>query len=204
MTDGGDYTCYSYMRVCAEKYRHMRILQAPMAEAEFSALINSAGYVMFTSQREKHRYLPDSLCIWVIIGESSVVAKESKAFQTMWSAVNPPEGANIVLVSSTAFRSNITSVVESKRAKMPSQYIECVLKHVFMFEVPLHSANNPHTIAEQAEIEMYKERTCTDAIFKRILPTDPQVVWIGARPGDIIRIDVISYSSCTAVDYRLI
>jgi DNA-directed RNA polymerase subunit H (RpoH/RPB5) len=117
-------------------------------------------------------------------------------------SVNAPV-RGVIFVSEKRFKHFVISELASYRHTYPSIQIEEVRWDIFLFEIPLHNANCPHTIVDPVEIEDYLSRTYTDPIFKKIRTADPQAIWIGARAGDVVKIDMTSFSAGVAVDYRI-
>ena len=111
---------------------------------------------------------------------------------------------SVMLVSENKFKHFLVGEISSYRQSMPHLHIEEARWDAFLFEIPRHNANCPHEIIEPAELEEYLTRTHTDPVFKKIRVTDPQAIWIGARVGDVIKIDMTSFSAGVAIDYRVV
>ena len=227
------YTVYKNARVCASKYRHSGVTEAELSLSDFTAQMRTKGYIVFQSARTGHAHLPDMQTTWVIIGPGGAAAAEVKHFRTMWSALaikapSAPSSSSrtsltssssstdlssavaaaptrgVMLVSENKFKHFLVGEIASYRQSMPTVYIEEARWDAFLFEIPLHNENCPHEIIEPAELEMYLTRTHTDPVFKKIRVSDPQAIWIGARVGDVIKIDVTSFSAGVAIDYRVV
>lgn len=209
------YTVYKNARVCASKYRHGVIAEAELSQSDFATQMRVKGYVVFGSQRKGHAYLGDMHTTWVVIGSGSPASVEVKHFRTMWSSLgvapkSPAAAASeetavkgVIFVSEKAFKHFVIGELASYRRANPTLQIEEARWSVFLFEIPLHNANCPHEIVDPKELETYLSRTYTDPVFKGIRASDPQAIWIGARAGDVIRIDMTSFSAGVAVDYRI-
>lgn len=211
------YTVYKNARVCASKYRHGVIAEAELTQSDFATQMRVKGYVVFSSQRKGHPYLGDMHTTWVVIGSGSPASVEVKHFRTMWSSLgivpktaaaapvagDEPVVKGVIFVSEKAFKHFVTGELASYRRANPSVQIEETRWGVFLFEIPLHNANCPHEIVNPKELETYLSRTYTDPVFKGIRTGDPQAIWIGARAGDVIRIDMTSFSAGVAIDYRI-
>lgn len=198
------WTVYQMARLSATKYRHCTIEQAELTQSDFDNALKLHGRVVFTSTRVGHAHLRDSKTIWVLIDPNSGASREVKSFDQMWKALSIDSIAgldNIVLLAEDKFKHHILNKLAGYSMTMPI-YIELVNWNVFLFETPQHTATCRHEIVEPAEMETFTSRTFTDPTFPKILPSDPQIVWIGARVGDIIKIHVSSYSAGVAVSYR--
>lgn len=73
----------------------------------------------------------------------------------------------------------------------------------FVMEIPAHVSVAPHRLVdpeEEAALLARLHRGSLPVIFHN----DPPVVWLGARPGQIVRIDAPSHTAGFAVTYRLV
>lgn len=120
------------------------------------------------------------------------------------AAAGASPARSVMLVSENKFKHFLVGEISSYRQSMPHLHIEEARWDAFLFEIPKHNANCPHEIIEPAELEEYLTRTHTDPVFKKIRVTDPQAIWIGARVGDVIKIDMTSFSAGVAIDYRVV
>lgn len=197
------YSVYTFARIAAEKYRETVIGQPLLSKADFDSTVRTKGYVHFSASRKGHAFRPDLHAIWVIVGAGSQVSREVKSFRSMWNAIGVQTGDNIVIITDTQLGHYIRKEIDDMQRSDAGLYIEDVPADLFRFETPTHQANCRHTIVSPDELTQYLETTYADPNFKKILSTDPQVVWIGARAGDIVKIDVTSFSAGIAVDYRV-
>lgn len=76
---------------------------------------------------------------------------------------------------------------------------------VFTTILPEVQAVPEHVIASAEEVqELLRWRKLRLADLKKISAHDPPVVWLGARPQDVVRIAMPSESAGTAYDYRVV
>lgn len=71
----------------------------------------------------------------------------------------------------------------------------------FVLEIPAHVSVAPHRVVGPEEEAALLART-RRADLPVIFHNDPPVVWLGARPGQIVRIDAPSHTAGFAVVYR--
>lgn len=77
--------------------------------------------------------------------------------------------------------------------------------HVLSLDVPRAQCVPEHTIADQEAVATFLEREKIGiADLKRIASSNPPVIWIGARPGQVVRIVAPSETAGEAYDYCLV
>jgi DNA-directed RNA polymerase subunit H (RpoH/RPB5) len=76
--------------------------------------------------------------------------------------------------------------------------------HIFNCEISKATFCAKHTIIDKKEIEELKNFYLEPTMLNKIKSSDPQCIWIGAVPGDVIRIDDISPCSLIRTEYRYV
>jgi len=90
-------------------------------------------------------------------------------------------------------------------ARDTQYHIESYSYHKFIIEFPKHELMDVHEIVPVVELEkiLYTLKTSV-AKMSKILASDTAAVWIGARPGQVVRIYRTSETAGTAIAYRLV
>jgi len=86
-----------------------------------------------------------------------------------------------------------------------NRYIENHAYPQFIIEYPKHELMDKHEVVPQDELDtlMFQLKTQPNKLPK-ILVNDTAAIWIGARPGQVVRIYRSSETAGTAVAYRLV
>lgn len=77
--------------------------------------------------------------------------------------------------------------------------------HVFSLDIPRAQCVPTHEIADAAEVRAYLARERLSlADLRRVAASNPPVIWIGARPGQVVRIHAPSETAGESYDYCLV
>ncbi len=80
---------------------------------------------------------------------------------------------------------------------VPRRHLAC--------EIPANVQVPPHEIADADEIgALFKNRAISQADIQVIYSYDPAVLWLGGRPGQIVRITRDSLGAGLSINYRLV
>jgi DNA-directed RNA polymerase subunit H (RpoH/RPB5) len=106
----------------------------------------------------------------------------------------------IFIIPDQYYKANIITALKDLFSDIPCNvhpYKNFVLCIPFCAEVP------KHTILTKEEVDtLLSLERISMAGLPIIFETDPPVVWLGARKGDIIKIDNFSLTSISTVSYR--
>lgn len=95
-------------------------------------------------------------------------------------------------------------------AKIELKNLPCKLYNYryrhFIIELPRHILSSRHEIVGDAELELLRKNHVELAVgsCKLIFDDDPQCIWIGGMPGDVIRITRLSNNTGESIDYRYV
>ena len=93
--------------------------------------------------------------------------------------------------------------MEAYRLTHPRTRIEARSYGLFLMELPLHVLVPPHSLATDEEVDaLCRLHTTSRDRFPHISRDDPQAVWLGVKPGMVVRIDRPSETAGIAVVYR--
>lgn len=130
---------------------------------------------------------------------SNDIATTTEKFRLFINSIKEQE-SKIILVSPCKFQTHVLNFIsEQSLNKRISRYSYDHFKIV----VPLGPYCSPHRIlsveesAKQIEIHRLDQKE-----MKKIYTYDPQIVWLGAQPGDIIWIDRLNPLSGRSADIR--
>jgi len=95
-----------------------------------------------------------------------------------------------------------TAAKNAERAEALAEFYNIYPYHVFSLNVPRAQIVPRHEIVDPADVRAFlarERRTLAD--LKRVAALSPPVVWIGARPGQVVRIVTPSETAGEAYDY---
>ena len=112
---------------------------------------------------------------------------------------------DFIFISELTVSNFIEKVIIGMRQEYPNLYAEFYNYNKFIVEIPKVASIPLHEFAQDDEVnELLSDYYKTKADFPKIKVYDPPVVWLGARPGDIIKIHRISETAGKAPGYRLV
>lgn len=102
-------------------------------------------------------------------------------------------------------KKNMTDVVDTFRAAAADTLYNMYPYHVFSLDIPRAQIVPKHEVISEAEAKAFLTRERLGlADLKRIPVSNPPVVWIGARPGQVVRITAPSEATRETYDYRVV
>lgn len=101
---------------------------------------------------------------------------------------------------------NITNKHEELAKILSAQYENLRMKFIpyttLMFNIPAMYAAAKHSIATYSQIQEFNGKLSINEHLPEIKETDPMCYWIGARRGDIIRVERDTYASGVSIVHR--
>lgn len=158
-----------------------------------------------TSPREHHITV-------VLLAPNSNLASKSGDFKRLLSKIKIVENDtnNIIFVAKPTDNTSgpLTKHIEKKlvtyRAEHPNVYVETRPYSIFVIEVPRHVLVPVHIIPSVEEVDKFCAMYYTSREnFPKISVNDAMAVWIGLRPGDVVKIYRLSETAGQSVVYRL-
>lgn len=127
------------------------------------------------------------------------IASMTEKFRLFINSIKEGD-AEIIIVSPCKFQTHVLNhIYESGLAKRINRYYYDHFKVV----VPLGPYCSPHTVLNPEEARKTIEQHNLELKeMKKIYTFDAQVIWSGAQPGQIVRIDRYNSSSGRSTDYR--
>lgn len=142
----------------------------------------------------------------VLIAPGSKYSNRSQDFKKLLSFLpkNKLPDSNLIFISDTEFTIHIKRQIAEVKKKYPGIYIEDYDYKKFMLVVPEHKSVPKHEILPNDNLQEVLGIPTEKAKLPKIRTSDPPVIWIGARPGDIVKITRISESAGINIAYRLV
>lgn len=186
-------------------YRHISSPYKFLDQKEFSKEISLNKYIIIEGETSA-RFNKEKVVI-VFVGMNSAYAAKLAEFKKVFkvaskaATVSKGTNCNIIFITPEDVTSNIRKSVAEEGEK--GTYFEFHNYNKFIIVVPRHVMVPEHSIMPEAEAKAYMEEYFVDKYaIPKILSSDPAVVWIGGRGGDIIRIVRTSENSGIAITYR--
>ena len=186
------------------KKRDGRIRGSVLTPAEVSKTLNHRDYIAIVADREKSdtRTAATLLHVLIVPGSKTMSSKAplNKMIARMISEFSKNIPVEVVLVSNELMKARLISSVE---IDIKGSTVENYSYKLFIIDVTKHHCVPPHSIADRREVEEYcKEYYLSLNSLPKILQTDPQAVWLGVKPGQVVKILRPSESAGYAVAYR--
>ena len=117
----------------------------------------------------------------------------------------PYQNSDIMIITKDKIGKHMLKFITKLNETSPSQKIYVHEYALFKTIVPAYSLAPKYTIMSPDDIE--KELTAfyiQPNALSRILETDPQMVWIGAKPGQIVKYEYLSEVTIYGIGYSLV
>jgi len=145
-----------------------------------------------------------------LLSPGSKYASSAANFRNLFTHISKDAIVNtdVLIISESPMSSHINKEIERLTTTYTTEtngiYIESYDYKLFEIEIPKHFTVPVHEIMSPDETnELLKDTMKEKHHFAKIFHNDPMAIWIGARPGDMIRIFRLSESTGEAITYRL-
>jgi DNA-directed RNA polymerase subunit H (RpoH/RPB5) len=109
----------------------------------------------------------------------------------------------MIFVCDIEASSHITKKIQSLKLEFPTVDIDFLHQVIFMLEIPKHVLVPKHEILSENETDKLLESLYSfKSRFPKISSTDPMAIWIGCKPGMLVKITRYSDISGTEIAYR--
>lgn len=183
------------------KYRRATTNHKFLDQETFLRMLGHSGYIVIECSRDRR-----ALYI-VIIAPGSTISSKSADFKKMMDKLDfrANETNNEVLVISETPLSNfIKKTFPVYKKQYPNLYYEDHIYRKFVVVAPEHPAVPKHEVMTADEItELCQRYHTTRDKFPRLLHTDTMAVWLGVRPGDMVRIYRVCPNMGEQIVYRV-
>jgi DNA-directed RNA polymerase subunit H (RpoH/RPB5) len=117
---------------------------------------------------------------------------------------------NFIFISEEFMSSNVNKQMkvifdEHIDSNNPPHVIETLKHDYFVAELPKGIYCSKHIILNEVETEIVlNEIMCKKSNLPRVSYNDPMIVWIGGRPGQVVKIESVSDVVGLSLTYRII
>lgn len=188
------------------------IESAPIStEQEFALEMRTRSYVKIKANRAAHPVLGAArVYAYLFSPESSYISTKGKLEdfikKTVAADFKDDNQYEILLVAYKyrSVKSALATFLSGLPKIYPTARIHVLPDTLFVHNLLEHVLVPTHTPMTDAEIDVLCNGSGFEPkSFPTILASDPVAVWIGLRPGMMVRIDRVSENSCISVGYRL-
>lgn len=189
------YTVYKNYRMCIRDYRKYKLLSE---ELEFDSFVKSMQGDTYVKDESKDTDGKDVCCL--IFYKESAFMQQSAKFKTLLFSIKNKKLIIIVPIKLRAHHNkvlyNLSQIID----------ISCYDYIKFAVNVPIGPHCGIHRILTNEEkLELCnKEIHAWATSLPRIKVDDPQAIWIGAKDGDIIKIESPVNQGGIYVKYRIV
>lgn len=186
-------------------YRNIALRGDVMNEDKFVAMMNHNEFVMLIGDRPAADVRGPGLCYTILIAPGSKYSLKSMDFKKLLKGLPKDDHLEVMFVSENEFSTHLHNQVAEFKKANPAALIETYTYEMFIVEKPKHINVPLHEIASDSEIDKFcADYFCQRENLPKIVTSEPQVVWLGARPGMVIKIHRVSETAGMAVIYRYV
>jgi DNA-directed RNA polymerase subunit H (RpoH/RPB5) len=192
------YQIYLNIQKFITQYRKYDILDGNLAnQVEFNKIILDEHYIKcncLDPQTQKKVYV-------ILLKRDSKYIKSTANFKKLMVGLGKEE-SDVIVIS----KEPLSIYVKKLLPKLSNLVIYNYLHRHFAIEIPKGPLCSKHTILTQSEIEHLcsKELMIHPLGLPSILVTDPQCIWIGAKVGQVVKIEAFSEITGKTIRYRIV
>jgi DNA-directed RNA polymerase subunit H len=186
---------------------------------EFSINMRSMGYVLIEGTAAARERLPQRNVVFVIFSQTSEAARKKSNFKKLLDQIisgsgkssatkkNYPNNTDMIFISNERPVSAISGydeIISEMKKESTGVYTEAYTYEKIII-TPDNNIVPQHRIMSQEEVEKLNENRLTSDARRPPIPySDLPIVWLGARPGDVIEIRKVSGSTGYSINYRVV
>lgn len=194
-----DYNRYVNVLEFIKQWRHFETKHITMKMDEFRKQMQAFHYINFDCFDPKY----DQAVNILLFNENNVYVQNNADMKKLLSKIiKEGKKQRIMLITKEPL-----SIYHKKSiAKEKNVTIDSFRHEIFDLIIPKSNASSPHRILSGEEISEITNHVlfCNVVNLPKILDTDPQCIWIGARPGDVLEVIMNSDISGNCVRYLLV
>jgi DNA-directed RNA polymerase subunit H (RpoH/RPB5) len=188
------------------KYRNLTPKQTDqinMVKDTFIEKIQQKGYIVIntTDQNKNHVTI-------VLVKENTEYATKAVALESLVKALDYTTGDkmhHLMIISEGAVNTVIKNKIDALHTNNSKRMISMYPYDVFKVVLPESVKVPPHRILPAEEAQMVLQQLkCEKTSLPKILVTEPIMIWIGAKVGDIIEITRFSQNTKESIAYRIV
>ena len=186
------------------KHRNVDHQNQQFTEYAFTKTFAQYEYIIMKGSRDdKYGKRPFYV---ILIAPGSTYGTKTPSFKKLMNSISSDDMSNkaeIVIISENPLTNFIKNQIRTYRISRPGLWIEHHEYFKFSIVIPNHIEVPPHSIMSEEEVAQF----CRDNYTQKdklasIYVNDSPVVWLGARPGDVIKIVRSSEAVGKAIGYR--
>lgn len=184
--------------------RNVNIKHKILNQSELSSELNHIQYVKIEGTRNEFNV--NKKIVIILFSPKTDYADARPTFEKLYNSLLHGNTSNIELmfISGKSLSNNIKKFINDQRKKQTNIYVEHYTYEPFSYNLLENDSIMPHRrLTEQESDDLLSSIYKTKDRLPKISANDPPVVWIGGKPGDIIKIDRVSENTGESVAYRL-
>lgn len=183
------------------------VVTSPVLDANTVAQkLNLYDHVTIMATRGAADIRGKATLVTVLVAPGSAAGHKSADFKKLIKGLPKTANAGIeyIIVTENVLTTHVEKQVAALRRENPTIDIGTHEYKYWLTEAPKSVQGVPHSIATKDEVDHLCRTRYTDpSTFPIIRQGECQAVWIGAKPGMVVRIDRLSETAGEAVAYRL-
>jgi DNA-directed RNA polymerase subunit H len=173
--------------------------------------LNNRGYATVSGQRPVTDVRDEATIIYCVINTGSRYSSKSQDFKKLLKLVAPKRsvvGNRVELIfvydsTDEKFFKNADAIDDVKKLASLNIFTYGYGYHHFKSEKPAHVLVPKHEVMSKHEVnELFTKFYITTDSLVTISPNDPISIWLGIRPGHVVRITCASDTAGEAIHYR--
>jgi DNA-directed RNA polymerase subunit H (RpoH/RPB5) len=187
------------------KKRGAELVDQPLSESELIQRMNNREYVMTSAVRGPEDLRGAATIIAVIVDENSRIAKATANLEKIIAIATKQKKPNIPLEILLITH----EVMQDRLMKREDLVPEGVTIHnypytIFLIDITQHVSSPRHELVSEKDVRDFCSRYHTSKeYFSKLPQSDPQAIWLGLRPGMVVRILRASETAGEAPAYRI-
>jgi DNA-directed RNA polymerase subunit H len=193
---------YNIYRNIRKSLAHQNVALGPeLASDAFLSKINISGYITMDGAR-KCVFRGDASMFVIIAAVGSKYTDKGPEFTKLLKII-PTGVSEINIYSDSDLSTHVLKVATGYREANPDKLLNMYHHKIFVYDLLTHVSSIPHEICSAEFAKEFELRIHAPiSRLSKISSTDPAAIWIGARPGMLIRIRRPSETAGEAIVYR--
>jgi len=189
-------------------YRGVRLSAEPLTEDAIVEKLNHYEFITIVGNRPAEDPRGAAEVITIMIAPKSKYSNKTADFKKILAGLPKRTkadkvGLDVIIVSELTLTTHIKKQMNNYLNANPFTHLEDHGYNIFLIEVPKHECVPEHSIPAEGEIEKFCRQHYVSIVnFPKIMQSDPMAVWLGLKPGMVVKINRISETSGIAIAYR--
>lgn len=198
-TDYVQYDIYNIVIKAFIPYRGMELVSKVLTHEAFMLNMQYLQYIHIEAKKGDQKYIISILDRKDKDSDTNEIASITEKFKLFINTIKAKD-TEILIISPCKFQTHVINYIhEEKMEHLIHRYMYDHFKDV----KPLAPGANQHYILDEDDAEeVIKYFNMQRKKMRTIFTDDPQVIWLGAMPGQIIYIKRINQISGFGTDYR--